>query len=75
MNKINKKALARLIYLNLMLSKYAHRYNGGEYSYRMSVWIMDYNNIKEDESKREAWTQFCETKNYSHDHDAYDSFS
>ena len=64
-----EKTIKRLNYLNLKLTKYAHRW-GKNPSERMIKWVDEYNNLEQTEN--EAFLAYCRQHFYDFSHDAYD---
>ena len=65
----NNKAIARFEYLASMIGKYAHRWNEST-SDRLHGWVHEYNQLRD--THYEAFCEYCEKKQYSVKHDAYD---
>ena len=71
-----QKHIERLEYLSRVISKYAHRWNGGECSERLRGWVREYDTFANDTGdKRIAFEAFCEKHNYSKQHDGYDALA
>lgn len=61
--------IARFAYLSAKIAKYAHRW-GEEPSVRLSEWVFEYNNLREDD--RDAFNAYCDTNGLCRTHNGYD---